>query len=73
MTVELLVVDETEKKDPIIFLFQVVRCCLEHAASVARHSRCQTVLLLRSRNLSQFQQATQWTTQVCSDISLNLR
>ncbi|KAF2595210.1 hypothetical protein F2Q70_00042996 [Brassica cretica] len=28
-----------------------------------RHSRCQTVLLLRSRNLSQFQQATQWTTQ----------
>ncbi|CAF2056140.1 unnamed protein product [Brassica napus] len=38
-----------------------------------RHSRCQTVLLLRSRNLSQFQQATQWTTQVCSDISLNLR
>uniref|UniRef100_A0A0D3CR09 Uncharacterized protein n=1 Tax=Brassica oleracea var. oleracea TaxID=109376 RepID=A0A0D3CR09_BRAOL len=28
-----------------------------------RHSRCQSVLLLRSRNLSQFQQATQWTTQ----------
>uniref|UniRef100_A0A0D3CR10 Uncharacterized protein n=1 Tax=Brassica oleracea var. oleracea TaxID=109376 RepID=A0A0D3CR10_BRAOL len=28
-----------------------------------RHSRCQTVLLLRSRSLSQFPQATQWTTQ----------
>ncbi|KAF3516490.1 hypothetical protein DY000_02059680 [Brassica cretica] len=49
---------------------KVVRCCLEHAASVARHSRCQTVLLLRSRNLSQFQQATQWTTQ---DMDTNRR
>ncbi|KAF2595209.1 hypothetical protein F2Q70_00042997 [Brassica cretica] len=28
-----------------------------------RYSRCQTVLLLRSRSLSQFPQATQWTTQ----------